>query len=104
MERWMYGEKNHSLTVYHRDGADLLATHYCPKGNQPRLKLKAGSRPHEIEFKYMDATNLESREQSHQHSLDFKISDTGMSMVRGETYLSKAGLDASELILTRVGD
>ena len=25
-------------TVYHLDGADLRATHYCAAGNQPRLK------------------------------------------------------------------
>src|SRR5438477_12411109 len=30
-------------TVYHLDGADLRATHYCAAGNQPRLKIGRAS-------------------------------------------------------------
>lgn len=47
------------ITVYHRDGADLMATHYCAIGNQPRMRAAAptaaGKR---IEFKFLDVTNL----------------------------------------------
>ncbi|MDQ3118235.1 MAG: hypothetical protein M3Q89_01485 [Verrucomicrobiota bacterium] len=38
LEAWVLSSGREALTVYHRDGDDLIATHYCPRGNQPRLK------------------------------------------------------------------
>ena len=39
LEAWVLSSGREALTIYHRDGADLIATHCCPRGNQPRLKL-----------------------------------------------------------------
>jgi hypothetical protein len=36
-ERVMVGTPMEMLTVYNMDGEDLVATHYCMLGNQPRL-------------------------------------------------------------------
>ena len=44
VESWEANGKPHSLTLYHRDGPALLATHYCPQGNQPRLALAGETR------------------------------------------------------------
>jgi hypothetical protein len=43
LEAWVLSSGREALTVYHRDGDDLIATHYCPRGNQPRLKLTSAS-------------------------------------------------------------
>ncbi len=102
METWLNEDKPHSLTVYHRDKDALLATHYCPQGNQPRLKLVTGSNDDTIRFDFMDATNLASLDQSHQHMLSFTIVNNGALVIRDETYLSSAGPDVSELRLVRV--
>ncbi len=39
METDSAGSKHEMVTMYHLDGKDLLMTHYCAAGNQPRLKL-----------------------------------------------------------------
>lgn len=43
LEAWVLSSGREALTVYHRDGDALIATHYCPRGNQPRLKLSSAS-------------------------------------------------------------
>jgi hypothetical protein len=94
VESWEARGQPHSLTLYHRDGQTLLATHYCPQGNQPRLALagRDGSRLH---FAFRDATDLEPATESHQHDLWFDLTDP-QRPVRGETYASKNGLGAQE--------
>ncbi len=47
------------VTVYHRDGDDLVATHYCSMGNQPRMRASGGSATAKsIRFRFADITNL----------------------------------------------
>lgn len=91
VEEWRRGETAHSLTLYHRDGAGLVATHYCPQGNQPRLALQPGA----IRFALRDAT------ESHQHALAFDLADPARP-VRSETYRASTGADEpSRLVLVR---
>jgi len=101
MERWMRKEKTHSLTVYHLDQNHLLATHYCPQGNQPRLKMATNTKSSTIKFEFMDATNLETADQNHQRSLSFDLSN-GNLVVRGESYKSGTGADTTTLLLERM--
>ena len=62
VETWSLGPGLESLTIYHMDGAELMATHFCPQGNQPRLRMKraAGSR---FDFTFYDATGVKSARQ-----------------------------------------
>ncbi|TLM76866.1 hypothetical protein ACONUD_10005 [Microbulbifer harenosus] len=100
IENWIYKGASHSFTVYHLDGESLLATHYCPQGNQPRLKLGKSSDPNSISFEFQDATNLKSLKDSHQHSLSFEFLDNN-TILRNESY-SKAGkLTPASLNLVR---
>jgi hypothetical protein len=79
----------------------LLATHYCPQGNQPRLAL-AGRDTSGLHFVFRDATDLEPAKESHQHDLWFDLSDPDRPC-RGETYSSKDGPGAPErMLLVRV--
>ena len=94
VESWEAGGKPHSLTLYHRDGDALLATHYCPQGNQPRLAL-AGRDTSGLHFVFRDATDLEPATEKHQHELWFDLSNPDRP-VRGETYASKDGPGAPE--------
>ncbi|HSB61114.1 MAG TPA: hypothetical protein VLI67_05305, partial [Vicinamibacteria bacterium] len=34
------GTSHEMVTVYHADGPDLVLTHYCVEGNQPRMRAK----------------------------------------------------------------
>jgi hypothetical protein len=97
IERWMLGERMHSLTIYHVDGQRLIATHYCPQGNQPRLAATA-SDDGEIRFTFLDATDLDPNE-SYQHDLSFERKADG-TVLRAETYWGPGGAgDESTLTL-----
>lgn len=101
MERWMVGERTHSLTLYHLDGPRLLATHYCPQGNQPRLEASADGEGG-IAFSFADATDLDSSE-SYQHDLHIAPQADG-SVLRSEVYHGPEGAgDPSSLTLRRAG-
>lgn len=87
----------HSLTLYHRDGERLIATHYCPQGNQPRLALTVtGSK---FDFAFRDATDLDPGE-SHLHRLAFDLADPNHP-VRTETYRRDGKDEESVLYLVR---
>jgi len=94
VESWEAAGKPHSLTLYHRDGEALLATHYCPQGNQPRLAL-AGRDTSGLHFVFRDSTDLDPATEKHQHDLWFDLSNPDRP-VRGETYSSKDGPGAQE--------
>ena len=48
-------------TIYHLDGDDLMLTHYCSIGNQPRMRAASMGEDFErIQFDFIDVTNLES--------------------------------------------
>lgn len=94
VESWEVRGQPHSLTLYHRDGKALLATHYCPQGNQPRLEL-AGQDTSGLHFAYRDVTDLEPTTESHQHDLWIDLSQPGFP-VRSETYASKEGIGTLE--------
>ena len=61
-------------TVYHMDGPDLRATHYCAAKNQPRLKASKMASD-TIDFDYVDATNLASPDAPHVAGLQMRFID-----------------------------
>ncbi|MGD8427919.1 MAG: hypothetical protein PVH63_09815 [Balneolaceae bacterium] len=61
------------VTVYHMDGNKLMMTHYCSAGNQPRMVAKAMES--EIDFRFVDATNLENKSEGHMTGLKFIFID-----------------------------
>ena len=96
VESWEAGGKPHSLTLYHRDGPALLATHYCPQGNQPRLAL-SGQDTSGLHFAFKDATDLDPATESHQHDLWFDLTNPARP-IRAETYSGKDGPGAQERV------
>ena len=73
VETWLRNDKKHSFTLYHLGNENLMATHYCPQGNQPRLKLTNNSTTSDLRFSFFDATNLANLASSHQHSLGGRV-------------------------------
>ena len=64
------------VTVYYVDGGRLLLTHYCMVGNQPRMQAKAFNPDSgEIDFQFLDATNLSSPAAGHMHNAKIRIVD-----------------------------
>lgn len=69
------GTSHEMVTMYHMDGAQLVLTHYCVTGNQPRMKLVAFS-PEEVKFDYTGGSNLDAAKDTHMH--------TGRLMFKGD--------------------
>jgi hypothetical protein len=66
------GSAHEMLTVYTADGADVVLTHYCMEGNQPRMRAKApaGGR---VEFAFDGGPNIDPRKDRHMHSAWFEF-------------------------------
>lgn len=88
VERWETQSGLHSMTIYHMDGDALIATHYCPQGNQPRLESRSASSG-EIRLTFRDVTDLDAGE-SHAHELWFTPAADG-TLQRSEVYRGKDG-------------
>ncbi len=92
--------KNVTQTIYHRDGNNIMATHYCAQGNQPRLVLGPSTSPAALSFGFLDITNLANKDASHLVKIDFKIID-GNRVERRETYTEMGVTEESVLQLER---
>jgi hypothetical protein len=63
------------VTMFHQDGAALMATHYCAMGNQPRMVAASAAKPNVIEFTFKDVTNLTSPNEGHMSGLVLTMTD-----------------------------
>lgn len=103
VEAWTLGPDRDALTLYHMDEVILMATHYCPLCNQPRLLLSEVIPPSTFTFTFCSATNLPSLDAAHQHSFELRLVNSN-SFWRSETYM-EAGVPTSEgIIYHRVAD
>ena len=100
VETWTLGPQRESLTLYHMDGESLIATHYCPVGNQPRLRFKEGGSPSVFTFEFVSATNLLKPEMVHQHRFEIEILQPN-SFARSETYLENGTAETERIVYTR---
>jgi len=103
-ESWMLNGVERSFSVYHLDGTDVIATHYCPLGNQPRLALISGGEGKPVRFAFKDVTNLPSLRSSHLRTLEFALSGDQQELLRSEMYLNAGREDASSLMLRRYSE
>ena len=53
------------VTIYTQEGADLVSTHYCILGNQPRFRAEAGKQSNQIVFKCVGGGNLNTAKDTH---------------------------------------
>ena len=61
------GSDHEMITLYHMDGEDLVLTHYCVTGNQPRMKAEKQSEPGKLVFRCAGGTNMKSENDAHMH-------------------------------------
>ncbi|MGQ0552843.1 MAG: hypothetical protein ACT4PU_06445 [Planctomycetota bacterium] len=60
------GQPHEMVTVYHRDGHDLVLTHYCAGGNQPRMRA-TNPRGDELVFEFEGGANIDPATTQHMH-------------------------------------
>lgn len=61
------GTDHEMVTLYHLDGPDLVLTHYCALGNQPRLKADPKAPADQLRFQFAGGSNLNADKDMHMH-------------------------------------
>ena len=69
------GTGHEMVTVYYRDGADVVLTHYCALGNQPHLKLDLTGPANVLAFKFVGGANINPAKDMHMHEGKITIVD-----------------------------
>lgn len=76
VEETLFGGTPHEMiTLYHLDGDDLVLTHYCVAGNQPRMKAEKQTDPNKLVFNCDGGTNLKSENDEHMHHATLVFKD-----------------------------
>ncbi len=92
VETWAWPDKNiEALTLYHMDTDILMATHYCPIGNQPKLLFRPTD-DNKITFDIDSITNLPDKSIGHNVQFWMQLI-TSDRFVREETYLENGEPD-----------
>lgn len=98
VETFTSASGNETMTVMHRDGATLMATHYCAQGNQARLRATETTADRVV-FEFVDVTN-EGPEQSVMVKLVFQLRPDGFD--QESSYRDKSGaVEATTLHFVR---
>jgi hypothetical protein len=69
------GQPHEMVSIYSVDGPDLVMTHYCVLGNQPRMKADPKSAANEIRFLFAGGSNLDPKKDKHMHEATLTIVD-----------------------------
>lgn len=62
------GSDHEMVTVYHRDGEDIVLTHYCAGQNQPRMRAKKPGDAAALAFAFDGGTNIDPAKTNHMHT------------------------------------
>ena len=74
------------VTVYHRSGDQLMLTHYCHLGNQPRMRAKGLDGNGELVFHFADGGDLDPGKDMHMHSARIRFVDANHFSTEWELY------------------
>ena len=77
------GQPHEMISIYTADGPDLLMTHYCVLGNQPRMKASTKSLSNKLNFEFVGGTNLDPKKDKHMHAATLTIVDADHYEVDG---------------------
>jgi hypothetical protein len=75
------GSAHEMVTVYHADGPDLVLSHYCMEGNQPRMRARDARGPR-LAFVYDGGTNIDPRRDRHMNAAVLDLA--GADEIRSE--------------------
>ena len=85
-ETYAPGQPMEMVSVYYRDKGDVLMTHYCVLGNQPRMKADPASPPNTIVWKFAGGTNLDPAKDTHMHGATVTFVGDDRLEVAGEAW------------------
>lgn len=88
VETMFPGTPHEMVTVYTPEGPDIVLTHYCVMGNQPRMRATHPSGPR-VEFAFDGGTNVARASDRHMHSA--RVEFVGENELRSEWTEHAAG-------------
>jgi hypothetical protein len=77
------GQPHEMISMYTVDGPDLVMTHYCMLGNQPRLKADPNSAANQLDFQFAGGANLDPKKDKHMHAATLTIVDSDHLTIKG---------------------
>jgi hypothetical protein len=77
------GQPHEMISLYTAEGADLVMTHYCMLGNQPRLKASTQGLENKLHFEFAGGANLDPKKDKHMHSGTLTIVDADHIEIAG---------------------
>lgn len=80
------GSPMEMVSVYTTDKEDLLMTHYCVLGNQPRMKADPASPAGKIVWKFAGGGNLDPAKDTHMHGATLTFVDDDHIELAGEAW------------------
>jgi hypothetical protein len=89
------------VTVYHRSGAQLMLTHYCHLGNQPRMRTKGVDDNGELVFHFADGGDLDPGKDTHMHSARIRFVDANHFSTEWELYRDGKSVEVHKFDLVR---
>jgi len=100
--REMVGTPMEMLTVYHMQGADLVGTHYCMLGNQPRVTAAKKMDGQSLRFSCDGKPgNTKSHNDHHVHGWTMRLDDEGRLHDSAEMMKDGEVTEAPTFVLTR---
>ena len=77
------GQPHEMVSLYTADGPDLVMTHYCMLGNQPRMKANPKSPANQIRWDFAGGGNLDPKKDKHMHEATLTIVDPDHIEIEG---------------------
>ena|SRR5260221_7457765 len=81
------GQPQEMLSVYNLDKGDVVMTHYCVLGNQPRMKADPASPKNQIRFAFAGGTNLDPAKDMHMHEATLTFVDDDHIEIAGVAWV-----------------
>jgi hypothetical protein len=101
-EREMVGTPMEMVTLYHMDGKELAATHYCMLGNQPHLTAAEKVVDDTLSFSCTGTPgNAGSHDEEHVHGWSMRLAEDGRLHYTAELVKNGEVTEAPALVLTR---
>ncbi|MEW4571428.1 hypothetical protein AB1L88_26435 [Tautonia sp. JC769] len=105
VETYGPGTSFEMMSVYHLDGDQLRATHYCAAGNQPRLVLdREASSPEALVFAFDGGTNFDPATDMHMHEGRILLHDADSITGEWTGYMDGKPSGTHSFVLSRVKD
>lgn len=71
------------VSIYTPEGKDVVLTHYCVLGNQPRMKATAGPDVKQLKFEFVGGGNLDPAKDKHMHGATLTFDDADHITIDG---------------------